>query len=122
MTDYKSLGPERMCHRLEAIEALFTLNLFRGRSQFGIRQPIGFGGRAILVGAARQVHGFAHRPDLTGAGPRQHVGTENQQIPPSETDLYLQGIVAIVSFVHNFTMGQRFQLTRHPMEDYTSET
>jgi len=67
--DDQSVMPEFVCHAPVAVTGQVILDVFDDRCQLGVGQPFGFGDRAIVIGAARQVHGFAPPPDGAGAGP-----------------------------------------------------
>ena len=69
MIDDKSVATKLFGHAPVAIAGQFILDVLDDGSQFGVCQLFGLLGRTIIVGAARQVHGFAPPPDGTGAGP-----------------------------------------------------
>jgi hypothetical protein len=65
----KSVTTEFVCHLPVVMAGRLILDVFDDRSQLGVSQPFGFGGRAITVSAAGRVHGFAPPQDGAGAGP-----------------------------------------------------
>ena len=63
-----------MYHAPVALAGQLILNVLDDGSEFGVSQPLGMGGRAVIVGAAWQVNSFVLPPDGAGAGPLMTPG------------------------------------------------
>jgi hypothetical protein len=61
--DHNCAATQLVGHAAVAVARQFILNVFDDCRQFGVGQRFGPRGGAVVIGAARQVHGFAPSTD-----------------------------------------------------------